>query len=418
MTISIDVTTLRFVQAIILVSIIYVTLSYCQVPDNSPTPQPTISAAEARQNEIIRELERQKRIIELERDLAKTQKEIRESGPDVKSKTNTGALTLSDDDIARDIIVYRELSKVNDSIAASLRGTIPVGSTLAIYDSASFADWTFYRRSLPLFKIVIQDLTDDYCLIATSSKPPTKAVGASSVGFASSLASAGNVIGQFADLVSYFKTETTMTGKTVTISEDALVADLFSNLRSTSTFVLLYPKSFAIDSPVLCGEAKTVKSCCTPGDTADCSETRPVYCSEVANALDGLYRARRAAFAAKEDSLELKKLEKYFEEFIRLISDSSPANAESALKRYVNAEQLEALQRLENIYYIEIKALKAVGTTRIRKNIFFLSDKLDYSGGVVVQWTLFAKDGRVINSGIESSFDGFVPPKDLRTQTP
>jgi len=139
-----------------------------------------------------------------------------------------------------------------------------------------------------------------------------------------------------------------------------------------------------------------------------------VYCSEVANLLDDLYRARRTAFVSKNGAPELKKLETYFAEFLRLLSEATPSSAETALNKYLSAEQLEELHKRPNTYFLEIKSVRAVGTQRVRKNLFFLTDKLDYSGGVVLAWTLFDASGKVHNSGIETSYDGFIAPKDLR----
>lgn len=384
-----------------------------QIFSQEPSPSPTPTAAELRLQAMVEQLEREKRIAELERDIAAARKAVRDSAPEVAVKPNTGALTLSEEDVARDIIVYRELGKVNSRVADLVRRTVPRGSTIAIFDNAAYADWTFYRRSLPLFKIVIGDLAADYCQIAAAAED--KSFGTESVGAASAIASATNVVGQLADLMSYFRTETLMSGKAVNVAEEAVVADLFSRLKtSDSDLKLLYPKMFALELPVLCGEQTVNRPCCPADKGSECHETRNVYCSEIANALDELYRARRAAYVAKKESVELKRLDKYFNEFMQLFTAPTEGTGETALRKYINAEQYASLSKRDNLYYLEIKSVKAVGTTRVRKNLFFLTDKLDYSGGIVLQWTLFDKTGEVRGSGIETSFDGFVPPKQLR----
>ena len=76
------------------------------------------------------------------------------------------------------------------------------------------------------------------------------------------------------------------------------------------------------------------------------------------------------------------------------------------------------MQKRKDLYYLEIKSLSAIGAQRVRKNLFFLSDKVDYSGGVIVQWTLFDKDGRVRNSGIETSYEGYTKPQNLSEKRP
>lgn len=382
-----------------------------------PSPSPTISSQEARYAEIKLELERQKEIAELEAKIAEARKKALDALPTPKSSPKTGNVSISGDEISQEIIVYRELQKAVSRVAGSIRGTVPANATVAIRDSSDFEDWSFYRRSLPLFKVVVEDLTADYCLVANtaSAGPPLKIASVNAL--ATTLAGTGNLVGQFADLMSYLKTETTVAGKSSTINEDTIVAALFSELQRDPTMTLLYPKTFAVDSPVYCGKVSVERPCCA-SNAVSCLETRQVYCSEVANLLDDLYRARRAALAAKQQSPELRKLENYFADFLKLVAEATPTNVETALKKYVNAEQMAEMQKRKDLYYLEIKSLSAIGAQRVRKNLFFLSDKVDYSGGVIVQWTLFDKDGRVRNSGIETSYEGYTKPQNLSEKRP
>lgn len=405
----------RLLTVLLLFTLVFPGLvGLAQEPSPTPPPVPGVSAEEARYLELKKQLEREKELAALQADIAKSRKDALEAGPQVKATPPTGSLNITGEDIGYDIIVYRELGKTTNRIASLVRRTVPENSTIAIFDSSAFADWTFYRRSLPLFKIVIEDLTADYCLIASSNDPTIKSIDRN--GLANTIAGAGNIVGQFADLLSYLKTDTTISGKSVTIPEEAVVASLFSELSASKDLSLLYPKTFGLDSPVYCGQTSAARVCCSAG-SGDCAETRPVYCSEVANALDALYRARRAAFAAKGQSPELRKLENYFGEFLKLVGETAPTATESVLKKFANAEQFAQMQKRPNLYYIEIKSLRAVGNQRVRKNLFFFTDKLDYSGGLVVQWTLFDKEGQVRGSGIETSFEGFITPKELRRQT-
>lgn len=384
-----------------------------QDPVATPIATPTVSAQDAQFNEMKRNLERAKELAELEAQIAESKKKVLDAMPTAKASPKSGTVIVSGEDLSQDVVVYRELKKATDRVADSLRKKVPKNATIAIFNPRDFADWSFYRRSLPLFKIVIEDLTEDYCLVARS-QPIDESVKSTSIsGLAGTISGAGNIVGQFADLLSYLKTDTTAVGKSVTISEESIVASLFSELDRDEGLILLYPNTFAIDSPIYCGNSTVTKACCGPAGQ-ECTETRQTYCSEVANLLDRLYRARRAAFAAKQQSPELRKLENYFAEFLKLVSDATPANAETALKKYVNAEQIAELQKRNDLYYLEIKSLRAVGVQRTRKNLFFLSDRLDYSGGVILQWTLFDKDGRIRDSGIETSYNAFVKPQELR----
>ncbi len=384
-----------------------------QDPPAAPAVSPTVSAQDARYNELKRELERTKELADIEAQIAEARKRSLDAQPTPKASPQTGATTVTGEDFSQEVVVYRELKKATARVSDSIRKKVPANATIAILDSGDLADWSFYRRSLPLFKIVIEDLTEDYCLVARSQPVEQIEKSTSVSGLAGTIAGAGNLVGQFADLLSYLKTSTAITGKSVAISEEAVVASLFSELNRVEGLTLLYPKTFAIDSPVYCENAEVPKACCTSA-AEQCTETRLTYCSEVANLIDRLYRSRRAAFAAKQQSPELRKLENYFAEFLKLVSEGTPTNAETALKRYINAEQVAEMQKRKDLYYLSISSLRAVGVQRTRKNLFFLSDRLDYSGGVILQWTLFDRDGRVRDSGIETSYDAFVNPQELR----
>jgi len=396
------------------VQILVFHLLFLPVSGQDPTPSPprTPSSAEARANALFEELERRKRIAELERDIARASKETAESLPAGKATPPTGELTTSAEDIGQDIIVYRQLGKAVVRISDSIRRAIPANATVVILESSEMDDWTFYRRTFPLFRIVVNDLTADYCLIANSQEADQTKIN--TTGVAGMFAGAGNLIGQFADLLAYFRTTTLLSGRAVNVNEDAVVAALFSDMRQHSDLTLLYPKAFAVDSPVFCQGTASKRPCCMSNAAANCMDPRPVYCSDVARLLDELYTARRAAFAAKNASPELKKLEKYFEEFIKLFAEATPASADTVIRKYVNAEHFDALHKRDNVYFLEVKSVRAVGTQRVRKNLFFLTDKLDYSGGVIVQWTLFDRSGNVRQSGIETAYDGFLKPERLR----
>ena len=381
-----------------------------------PTPSPVISLEEARHLEAQRTLNRELEIANLQKQIAEARKATLDALPQTRSTPLTGAVTMASENILTDIMVYNELDRVLVRIAQAVKATVQPNSTIIIYDKGAFADWMFYRRSLPLFKVVIEDLSSDYCRIAQSK--PVRPQGDRFPGLSSGLAQSGNVVGQFADLISYFRTETTITGTSIAVSENAAVAGLFPKLTAGSGLTVLYPKSFGIDSPVICGESSELRPCCVPSATNDCREKRPKYCSEVARAFDTLYRSRQAALAARPQAADLRNVEESFKDFLSLFVAESTPNVDTVIKKYVNAEQFAAAVENENTYFLEVVPIKATGSTRVRKNLFFLSDKVDYAGGVVVQWTLIDRNGKLKNSGIESGFRGYLTPKQMVPVTP
>lgn len=388
--------------------------------DGEPTPvaSPAVSAEKAKYNELKKELDRKKEIALKEAEIAEARKRINDAMPQPKASPPTGSATVTGDDIAADIVVYEQLGKALERAALSIKGSVPRDATIIIFDSTQFADWAFYKRSLPLFKMVLDELGEDYCRVASAEKRPPTGNRFGVAGIAGRVAQSTNLVGQFADLLSYFKVDTTTSIRNVAVSEDAVVAAFFPLVAEGTNISVLYPKSFPIDPPLFCGEETALRPCCKPGPEDDCKETRSVYCSQVARSFEKLYRARQIAFEARKEDVNLKRLEQYFAEFLKLFSSEPVQNIETALKKYINAEQFATVADVQNTFFLEIKTVKASGATRQRKNLFFLTDKIDYSGGVIVQWTLYTSSGRIRSSGIESSFDGFRSAEKIRPPKP
>lgn len=385
--------------------------TFAQTAEPSPTP----TDRENKLNEIISNLKKQKEIAELERDIAKAQKDSLEAAPKATSTPVKSDVVINGEEIETELVVYYEMNKVVGKLADSLRETLPKNSTMAIFNAKDFDDWKFYRQSFPLFKVIIEDLTESYCVLSKPSRSGSNDFKSLELDAAANLARSANLVGQVADFLGYLRTETKQTGKNVEIGESVLVSELFSKLRTNSEIKMLYPKTFSPVQPIFCGK-KTLESKCCESGKENCTETREVYCSETANLFDDLYRARRKALENQKNADELKRLNKTFDEFNDLFSGKNALEQHSALEKYLNAELINQLQQQPDVYFLEMKTLKAVGSQRIRKNLFFLTDKLDYSGGIIIQWTLFDKDGNLKNSGVINSYGGFLSPKKMKAK--
>jgi len=64
----------------------------------------------------------------------------------------------------------------------------------------------------------------------------------------------------------------------------------------------------------------------------------------------------------------------------------------------------------------EIKSVSSGGNNRTRKNLlrFFTGAKLDHSGGVIIEYTLYENSGAVVYSDKLSIYEGYVEPKKIR----
>jgi hypothetical protein len=56
-------------------------------------------------------------------------------------------------------------------------------------------------------------------------------------------------------------------------------------------------------------------------------------------------------------------------------------------------------------YVLHLKMAKAEGVRTTKSNLF-TGTKLSYSGGIIVSYILFDRDGKIIRSGIRGSYGG------------
>ena len=372
-------------------------------------PTPSAAGRDAQMNRLIDELKKEKEIAELKRDIERAKKEERDAEPKAKATPLSSNTTISGDEIEGEIIVFDELKTLMSVISESILKKVPAGSTIAIYNADAVEDLRFYRQSFPMFRLVLQDLSANYCSLANSddSKKDTPRL----LGIAPALAQSANVVGQVADILAYLRTETKLTGKKVDITEASMIAALFGKLReSNNNLRLVYPANYPPEISLFCGTRTVRKPCCTPKPGETCEETIPVFCSETANLFNELYRARRIASESTDGGKGLARINKDFEDFNNLFVDKDGVTKKSAIQKYLDAEEMLEVLKQPNIYLLDIKAISAVGRQRVRKNLFFLSDKVDHSGGVIVEWTLYDKSASVVGSGVETSYSTYRKP--------
>ena len=373
-----------------------------------------VTEREKQLNQMIDELKRQKELAELERDIAKAKRDASEANPKPTATPIKSDTIISGEEIEPDIIVFEEMNRAVSKIGISIKKRVPQGATIAVFDDDFVADWKFYSQTFPLFKVVMSDLTENYCQLIGKNEVRVNDSPIKGFAIPLGLANGANLIGQVADILSYLRTETKTTGKTVSVLESSLIAQLFNSLSDRGDLQLFYPRVFSPASPVFCSKQKTRKPCCQNPTDSSCLVEKTTFCSEIAQLYDELYEARRNAMAGGNGSKEFTKLDKDFENFNSLFVDKSNATKKSSLEKYLNAEQFSELRNRQNVYFLDIRSIKAVGAQRLRKNLFFLSDKVDYSGGIIVEYSLFDSETRIVDSGIVTSYDGYKKPKALK----
>jgi hypothetical protein len=358
--------------------------------------QETASSSAA--SEAERKLDEQIRIREKEKKLAQLDKDILDAQPKAKATPLSGELTQSGESIEPDIMVYQALGRLAGRVSGEIGRTVPQNATILIFDEDDAADIDFYRKSYPYVKLSIEDMIagfsrfhkKDFRLESTDRQPilPSGTV----------LPNITNLVGQAVDLLSYFRTQTTEKNVNVKIGEEALVAQMFNSLSERRDLVLYYPKKFAPDTFITCANLPD--------------------CSDLLGLMDRLYAARRLAKVDEKTDADLRLLDKSFNDFIQKLTEKEKDTPKrSPLERLVTAEKMIKLIDRTDAYFLSLRSINAVGKQRVRKNLFFFSDKADYNGGIVLEWMLYDETGRVRSSGVYTEYLGYKSPKGIKSDT-
>ncbi len=113
---------------------------------------------------------------------------------------------------------------------------------------------------------------------------------------------------------------------------------------------------------------------------------------------------------------ELKALNANFDKFFEDIVKVDTNTGLNLLALFVKAEDLDKALLKNNTYWLEIKSVKAGGNNRTRRNLirYFMGAKVDHSGGVIIEYTLYNKDGSVVCADKLSIYNGYLEPKKIR----
>ncbi|HMG75081.1 MAG TPA: hypothetical protein VK582_16380, partial [Pyrinomonadaceae bacterium] len=120
----------------------------------------------------------------------------------------------------------------------------------------------------------------------------------------------------------------------------------------------------------------------------------------------------------KQLNADVKRLTNLNERFLAFVTDFVKVDSSglNALALFIKAEDIENAMEDPQSYWLEIKSVSSGGNNRTRKNLlrFFTGAKLDHSGGVIIEYTLYENSGAVVYSDKLSIYEGYVEPKKIR----
>lgn len=120
---------------------------------------------------------------------------------------------------------------------------------------------------------------------------------------------------------------------------------------------------------------------------------------------------------AKEKNLleALQALNQQSDEMVAALAKPDD-KGKSELASFLRAENMDKAMGNDG-FWLEFRAISAGGNNRTRKNLFryFSGAKLDHSGGVIIEWALYDRNGVSVESNKDSSYPGYFAPKEIQS---
>ncbi|MFS8084138.1 MAG: hypothetical protein ACMG6H_00760, partial [Acidobacteriota bacterium] len=101
-----------------------------------------------------------------------------------------------------------------------------------------------------------------------------------------------------------------------------------------------------------------------------------------------------------------------FDQLVATLIKVDASTGINSLTAYIRAENLTAVLKDPNSYWLQLAVLKAGGNNRIKTNllidIFTGGSRLSHSGGVIVQYNLYSLTGKSIASDTLTEYSGYI----------
>jgi hypothetical protein len=184
------------------------------------------------------QLEEQKRILTLEKDIAVAEKEIREAQPKPTTTPLAGTTTVDANvNIEASILSFKAVAAVSNNIACEVYTAAHDAQTIAIFNAKDFNDWRNYKTLFPTLKEQLENLSDRYDELLPRPAAPSqddqsgRSQSNKLFGFSGGLLAGANAIRSFVDLLSIFRTDTEIKGVAVTVKPSALTPEILRALK-------------------------------------------------------------------------------------------------------------------------------------------------------------------------------------------
>ncbi len=326
----------------------------------------------------------------------------------LKATTTTTALNgelKADDKVVMEsqTLAYQAMCDIAGEIRNRVSTEVTGVKTLVIHNQSDVAALLYYQTLSQQMKVLKTDYEANSAALtrainattgqgsATEFVPPAAAIGL-----------ATNAITAGLDLIALFRTDVDLKGTKFIIDEEALVAEVARSFKDHNSGIkILYPKMYNL---------------ALGDDTLDKSE--------LLNSLKELYQedAKGKALLVRVEALTeaqkktaqapadlLKSTIKRFGDLVVQLTTFDSETSTTALTTLVRAERLRNILRsAEGGRVLYLKVIDAGGTNRIKRNRFFLTDRLSHSGAAIINYMVFDTDGTIMASKVLYKHIGFT----------
>lgn len=376
-------------------------LALLSCPQLTVAQEKFMTTTDAEKDRLTKELE----IAKLKTAIAEERQKRLEA---LKSTTTTTALNgelKADDKVVMEsqTLAYQAMSEIASKIRHRISNEVKGVKTLVVHNQSDVAAILYYQTLSNQIEVLKADYkANSTALNAALNAATGQGSGMEVVPLAAGIGLATNAVTAGLDLLSLFRTDVDLKGTKFTIDEEALVAEVARNFKEhDSTIKVLYPKMYNLP----------------PGDTA-------LDKSELLNSLKELYQedaksksllvrvealtdAQKKAVQAPADLL--KSSVKRFGDLIAQLTTFDSETSTTALTTLMRAERLRNILRgAEGGRVLYLKVIDAGGTNRIKRNRFFLTDRLSHSGAAIINYMVFDTDGTIMVSKVLYKHIGFT----------
>lgn len=102
------------------------------------------------------------------------------------------------------------------------------------------------------------------------------------------------------------------------------------------------------------------------------------------------------------------RFQAFVDQFIKVDDKGS-----SALALFIKSEDIDAIVNSGESYWLEVKPVIGGGNNRTRRNLiwFFAGARVDHSGGIIAEYTLYELTGAIVSSDKIAYYNGYFEPK-------